>query len=442
MITIFSSASSSRLQYVFDLVFHHILNWKYNLVQSEAEFKSINGPKFSYSSQPLDDEIFFYSTGLLFESSIVPKSIQVVSKDDRTAFFIHNVKGSEWVFDPFAMIFYLVSRYEEYHDSQTDVHGRYQASRSLAVRYRFIHKPLINILVNDLGALLSQKFPELIFKKQGFQFQPTFDIDYAWAFRNKGLVRTSAATLRDIAKGKLSNIKKRFNVLRGQLPDPFDHFDLITEMHGHTVQAPIFFFLVGSHGKYDKNISIQNSNFQELIKRVDQFHRIGIHPSYRANSNKKLIEKERDDLSHVTGKKITISRLHFIKLTLPDSYRTLEAIGIKDDYSMGYPEISGFRASISTPFPWYDLEQERTSELMIHPFQIMDVTLKDKLGHSPDSALHEIQELIETTKDAGGSFTTIWHNSSLDFSGEWAGWEDVYNGLLNLVSGKKYAEEE
>ena len=50
------------------------------------------------------------------------------------------------------------------------------------------------------------------------------------------------------------------------------------------------------------------------------------------------------------------------------------------DYSLGYASLSGFRASICTPFKFYDLAKEQATRLVIYPFQIMDATYKYYLG--------------------------------------------------------------
>jgi hypothetical protein len=63
---------------------------------------------------------------------------------------------------------------------------------------------------------------------------------------------------------------------------------------------------------------------------------IGIHPSWASGDNENLLGSEIETLESATGKKITASRQHYIRFTLPHTFRRLIAAGITDDYSMGY----------------------------------------------------------------------------------------------------------
>ena len=119
-----------------------------------------------------------------------------------------------------------------------------------------------------------------------------------------------------------------------------------------------------------------------------------------------------------------------MKLRFPETYRRLLAVGIQADWTMGYADETGFRASIATPFPWFDLEKNAETPLIIHSFQAMDVTLKHYLNLSPEAATERLRTLIRTTRDVGGTFTTLWHNDNLAETEDWKGWKVVYERLL------------
>lgn len=124
------------------------------------------------------------------------------------------------------------------------------------------------------------------------------------------------------------------------------------------------------------------------------------------------------------------SRQHFLKLRFPETYRRLLAVGIREDWTMGYAEETGFRASIATPFRWFDVEKNEETPLIIHPFQAMDVTLKQYLQLTPEAATERLRTLIHTTQQVGGTFTTLWHNDNLAEIDDWKGWRAVYEQLL------------
>ena len=67
----------------------------------------------------------------------------------------------------------------------------------------------------------------------------------------------------------------------------------------------------------------------------------------------------------------------------------------------------------------------------------MEVTLKDYLCYTSEEALKQVAILIEETKAVGGTFMTLWHNSSLIHTEGWQNWQGVYEKILALAIEKK-----
>jgi hypothetical protein len=114
-------------------------------------------------------------------------------------------------------------------------------------------------------------------------------------------------------------------------------------------------------------------------------------------------------------------------------------MGITDDFSMGYPSVSGFRASIAMPYKFFDLKKNDITSLTIHPVSVMDVTLRDHNHLDPDQALEKIKSLINTVKTVRGKFIPIWHNESLSEYGRWQGWRRVYEEMLRYAVSQTQA---
>ena len=227
----------------------------------------------------------------------------------------------------------------------------------------------------------------------------------------------------------------KLDVLRGKRPDPFDTYAYIREMENRYGFRSLFFFLYGNYGRYDNNYSLHNVHFRNLLEHLKQERVIGIHPSYKSNSHEHLLKAEADSFTRLLGKKPEISRQHFLILKLPYTYRQLIKLGIQEDYSMGYASDCGFRAGTSMPFRFYDLADECETPLLIHPFAIMDVTLRQYLGLDTAAASHRINQLIEKTRAVHGTFTSLWHNESLSEEGIWRGWRRVFEGMAGEVGG-------
>ena len=88
-----------------------------------------------------------------------------------------------------------------------------------------MERPVINLWSIDLGNELVARYPEITLKKKTFRFVPTYDVDAAWAYRNKGFFRTTLSLCRDILRFDKNEIRYRWDVLRKKKMDPFDTFE-------------------------------------------------------------------------------------------------------------------------------------------------------------------------------------------------------------------------
>ena len=148
-----------------------------------------------------------------------------------------------------------------------------------------------------------------------------------------------------------------------------------------------------------------------------------------------MLTEEVQRLEGVLGERVTRSRQHYLMLHLPHTLRSMAAAGITDDHTMGFADQIGFRAGTSRPFPFYDLPAEEESSLMLHPFAVMDGTLKDYLRMDPLQAKQAVDLLIEKVRAVRGCFSSLWHNTSLTERDGWEGWKEVYLHLVNAATG-------
>lgn len=424
-----------RIRYILELILDDILGLHYAATDRISDYESFDGARICYHSQPMGagKELVILPCGLLTEKAINPHQLSFFDFDSSRAFFPVYSKLSPIPFDLFAASFYMVSRYEEYLPYVRDEHGRFSATYGIAMQQGFLQQPVVNQWTLLLKKHLQELFPFLTFRKSEFSFLPTIDIDSAWAYQNKGLIRTMGGYLKDLGKSDLAEIKKRTRVLLRLEKDPFDTYDLMRDIHNRYKLKPYFFILFADYGLNDKNVPVNNSRFQTLVKSLADYARVGIHPSYASNSDPEVLSKEIFRLSQVLKAEITASRQHFLKLSLPETYRNLINLDITDDYTMGFAGQPGFRAGICTPFRWYDLEAEAATELTIHPFTLMEGTLRDYLNLGPAGALQQIRLLVDRVKAVNGNFISLWHNESFSNEKRWAGWVTVYEQMLDYI---------
>jgi hypothetical protein len=325
---------------------------------------------------------------------------------------------------------------EIHNPKSRDMHGRFMGQQSHAFKNGYLQRPIVHEIAEGLKQKLRQRYINMVFKNVNHWFLPTYDIDMAWRYAHKGWIRHLLAGFRDVLNADFNNLRTRISVLQGRGEDSDFVFPYLEKLHTDNQLKPIFFWLLGDYGKYDKNISHQKVDLQNLILNIASKYAVGIHPSYRSNQDVNRLKMEINRLNHIlkpTAIKVQSSRQHFLKLTLPETYRRLLDAGITNDYTMGYADQIGFRAGVAIPFNWYDIENERITDLIIHPFQVMDVTLQQYLKLSPDEAISVVKPLIESIKMFGGTFTTLWHNSSLSEINEWRGWRAVYEAMIQMA---------
>ncbi len=431
LIHIYTPNQSNRLKYVLNWIFEEQLQCPYLITGDAEQWRQTAGIKINYSTNSIgDDSLRIRPSGLLEEKDIRPQNLSVHRWKHSTILF-YNQPGAEIPFDIFAAAFYLISRYEEYFPAEKDVHDRYRHQDSAAGQYAFLHQPVVDQWLTSFGELLAQKSGWNSPAKT-FTWLPSYDIDMAWSYLHKSPKRQMGAYLKDMAQLKLGRIRERKAVLTGCKPDPYDSFERLAVLHKKYHVQPLFFFLLGEYSRYDKNIEARNPAMQQLIRQLAATGATGIHPSYGTKENVTQLKNEIAVLSEILDRPVSKSRQHYIRFSLPETYRALAACGIRDEYSMGYAGSNGFRAGTSNDFLWYDLEKEAVTDLRVHPFAFMEMTNKFYLRQNPKEAFLEWERLYEVVKGVKGTLISIWHNHSLGTDKMYSGWWECYEKMWAL----------
>ncbi|MCW3088988.1 MAG: hypothetical protein JWP81_57 [Ferruginibacter sp.] len=419
---LYSSTLSPRLQYICQVIFKEIMLVDFFITNDLVEFNHYTGAKIYYGNEVGGGHLTIGNCGLLFENTIKEQLIQCFDTGKYKAFFKTDYK--DFPFDILSASFYLLSRYEEYGSHEKDIYGRYAHENSLAFKENFLHQPLVNIWINHLKEVIQHKFPQLTMPPASFSFLPTYDIDIAFSYRHKGLVRNLGGFLK-------SPSFDRIKVLLGLAADPFDAYDWLNKLHRHYNLQPMYFFLLAKENStYDKNISPDKKSMWKLIQQHAKKYEIGIHPSWQTGDQPALLQTEKQQLEAMMNAPVTKSRQHYIRFNLPGGYRQLIEVGIRDEYSMGYGSINGFRASAASSFFWYDLQKEETTTLRIHPFCFMDANAFYEQKYTWAQANTELLHYYTICKEVNGQLITIWHNNFLGTDPQFAGWSVFYKQFV------------
>ena len=428
---------TDRVLFTFDLVFKQLLGLEYELTTEVEKYKAHEGPKLNYGPDAISDAPFLKSTHLLFERHILEQETNSIDFEGIKGLFPVYGKNNFMPFDVFAASFYLVSRYEEYLPQVRDKYGRFQAESTWMFENGLLQKPLVNLWAIALKNRLKAVYPSLAFKERKFEFIPTYDIDAAWAYKHKGIYRTLGGFFRDLAEFNTEGLRERHEVLRGKRKDPFDSFDFMLDLQKEFKLKPIYFILCGEYDTNDKNISLRKEAFRNLIKHLGDYADVGIHPSFSSYLDLPKLQAEIDGLSEVLHRPLTKSRQHFLRMNLPRSYQKLIELDINDDYTMGFASQAGFRAGIADTFRFFDLENDMATNLWVHPFALMDGTMRDYLNLDVEASFALAKQLVDEVKAVNGTFIYLTHNETLGGEKRWVGWPEMYRQLLEYVYAKE-----
>jgi hypothetical protein len=392
--------------------------------------------KLCYAPQPIAsvDAIFLKSTHLLFETMIGEQECRYFDFNGTPAIFPVFHKDSALPFDPLAAIFYMLSRYEEYLPHRKDQHGRILITETLAYKNGFHLTPVVERWALMIKDLILEHYPETVFLKRNFSFEPTIDIDSAYCYLHKGWFRTCMGILRDgIHRRDPAEVKHRIRVLKKKEEDPYDTFDYIINLNKQYRFPLIFFALLGDYSLHDKPISYLNNEFRQLLQHIGDHSKVGIHGSYDSAMEPKRLEQEIQRLAEILHRPIYRNRYHFLRFTLPRGYSNLEKQGITQDYSMGFADQPGFRNGSCSTLPFFHLSRNQEINLNIHPFVAMDTTFHTHMNLSPDEAIKLYHTLIDEVKAVDGTFSCIFHNQNLCEDFGWEGWRAVYEEVLQYA---------
>lgn len=432
MLLLYSPSISHRLKYVSDFIGKELTGKPFELTADVQHYEQYPGPRINYSPDSFPaDKAWLRPHPLLFETGIRDQQPVCFQQNGVTGFF---KTDGDFPFDIFAAVFYLLSRYEEYLPHQKDMYGRYAHENSLAYKEGFLDQPLVNTWLQMVAASLRRIYPDLPTRQSKFKFLPTYDIDEAYSFRHKEWSRSTGAALRDLLRGKVKRFAQRRRVLNNKEADPFDSYTWMDDLHRPYSCKPWYFFLVPAKtGKHDHNILPQQTALQTLIRQHADKYKIGVHPSWQSGDKPELLNEEIRTIEHITQLKVDSSRQHFIRFSLPDTFRRLIEAGIREDFSMGYGSINGFRASVASRFYWYDLEKEQATPLLLYPFCYMEANSYYEQKQSPAQALREMQHYYHAVKNVGGTLITIWHNTFLGTDVKFKGWREAYLQFFHEV---------
>lgn len=310
--------------------------------------------------------------------------------------------------DIVASTYFLISRYEELIVKERDENKRFAAKSSLLYKAGLLQTPIVDMYGRLLRKWLGECGVKVPAQCSKYSCVMTHDVDHLAQYRS----------IRGFAGGVLrgNGIAALKSMFLGVENDPLFSFDWMRKLENkaHSVKSKVFIKVSGN--KLPQDIPFYNPDGQDVRKLLEKYNNdVGVHISYEAALNPKLIKEEVDKLSKIAGKPITMSRNHYLASLKPSDMRYLIDAGITDDYTLGYADMAGFRLGTARPVKWIDPERKILTNLTLHPLIVMDCTLNESkyMGLSMDDAFKMYKNLKFEVHKYGGEFVLLWHNDSV-----------------------------
>lgn len=426
MLLIFTHKVTNRLTYTAKHLFERILGVEMGFTTKVEDFIKHNGPKMTYSKQPLQNEFFIRSNDLLFEQGINDLEIKISDWDGIPCFFASGEK-STIPFDIFSASFFLLSRYEEYLPHVKDSVGRFPVKESIAYQHNFLELPVVDLWAYRLLEALQERFPDLKTKEKSYNFTSIINVTTSHAYAMRGISRTLGGFLLDLGNFRFWEIWNRLSVLLRIKKDPYDNFFDLVEIHKKFPIKSMFFFQFAKHSAHDKNVSTNNNRFRYLIKSIADYSIVSLSTSFVSTSDKNVLREEKKQLGNLINRPISYARLRYNKVNVPITYRNLVETEFTDDFSMGYTHEIGFRAGTCTPFYFYDINTEVRQPIKIHPFAMHDYALvKYK---TKDEVFEKMDRVYRLVKQVKGDFVLVFSNELLGGK-QPLDWMELYQSML------------
>ncbi len=426
MLLIYTKKITPRISYIFKHICLRILGIDISFSNSLEEFISYPGAKISYGKKPLGNELFFQSYGLLEQQGI--ESTEITVKDwDGTKCFFSVSHTSALPFDIFSASFYMISRYEEYLPHVKDEMGRFMATESLAFKSGFLHQPVVDIWIYKFKDKLLEVFPDLTFPKKRMTVHPLVEASQPFAYKYKGFFRSIVGYISDLLQGKFRNIAERTQVIVGYKRDPRDSFKWLINTARHSDFKLSIFFLLGDAFYFEDNMNTHRQKFKLLLKYVADYKAVGLIFSYRSLTDYEKLKNEKRRMEHITNRSVTRSMNAEFLVNLPEIYRNLVELEVKNDFTMVFRDTLGFRAGTCTPFLFYDLDYEIKTPLLINPIAMTTHGFQQKYRSDINKT---VGQYLEEVKKVNGTFCMVFSNSDFAPTEENKVWRQIFSEKL------------
>lgn len=335
--------------------------------------------------------------------------------------------------DIIAATVFMLSRWEEIGATEHDKYGRFPSTASVAYKQGFLDRPIIDEYAQILRAWVQELNPAWRPRSHTFSVKLSHDIDWvapypSWSHGLRHLVG-DVIKRRDLGQAWATQRKLLSSVLQ---PDSTPQMQGVYQLAEYSKQAGLsstFNFMAAEHSAFDGGYDPAAASVRKCVDFLTESgHEIGFHPSYYTLNNLSKLQAEKTRFERAitssAGGAIKGGRQHYLRFQVPDTWRQWAEIKMSYDSTLGYADHEGFRCGTCHPFTVFDFEQDQELPLVEIPLIVMEETLRSYRSMNIDEAHQRIIQLAKVCRSVGGTFTLLWHNTSL--FGTWSEWGERY----------------
>ena len=331
------------------------------------------------------------------------------------------IENNKINFDIFLNSFFLLSGIQELNSTNKDKHNRFEYESSLQYKHNFIQTPVVNIYFE----LVYEKAIENGIKIKRKQFDSpivfTHDIDQlrsGWFEDIKH--ELSNFRFNSIFSISKSIFSKTFG-LKDSYQKAFENMLLID--NENNINSISFFMSKKSHK--DADYDITKSKFKKIVNLSKSKTQCEFHPGYNTCDNEQEFKNQLKVINQIKSHKTTKVRQHFLKFDMKKTPKIHELNNIEQDFSLGFPEMYGFRNSIASPFYLFNFEKQKKYKTVEIPLFFMDSTILDYIKTPFEEECNKLLTVAnKTVLDFNCNFSILFHNSA--FSNK------KYKGLISM----------
>jgi hypothetical protein len=302
-----------------------------------------------------------------------------------------------------------LSRFEETTVQDRDAHGRFESSKSLALRGGFLARPIVDEYGLGLEQVLSCLMPNWEGAPRRLRVKLSHDIDLI------GIPFGLRSTIGHIIRRHSPSAAARdlFAELTDSNPA---YLELVRRVVQPCLERKLdsaVYWKASPRGQFDSGYDPSHPLVRRMISWLSECGvECGVHPGYETFQCRDRLLSEVTLLRSAIGQDQLGGRQHYLRWS-PETWLDWEACGLSYDSTVGFADHVGFRAGTCFPYrPWLFAEN-REANLLEIPLLVMDCTLVDYMGLSREQSLATVNECVDRCRAVGGVFTLLWHNSAL-----------------------------